>query len=196
MSLNDSVGILSYVLVSSEHQKQGLGSRLMGQAKQALGGRTMAFYSVENAVPFYKSRNFDTRRFSILVRDFNLHAQDFAALPHDGTVRVVKAQEVDFDKLNAYHTAVQGMDHADYLAQWILPPYQRVLCCSRHGHRGHSGLRVPQLLQGPLGRQSSVRRLGRRESTAAEEGFPGDRRTYQSVRPDPRRFQSQHQIVQ
>lgn len=120
LRLDASVGMLSYVLVSSQHQKQGLGTRLMDVAKLALGDRTMTFYSVENAVPFYKSRNFDTRRFSALVRDFSLDPKDFAGLPDGGQINVVKAQDVEFCRLNQYDSAVQGMDRAQYLRHWIL----------------------------------------------------------------------------
>ena len=120
LCLDRSVGMLSYVLVSSQHQKRGLGTRLMDVAKRALGGRTMTFYSVEDAVPFYKSRNFDTRRFSVLVRDFRLDPRDFAALPDAGRVNVVRAQDVDFARLNGYDRAVQGVERAEYLRQWIL----------------------------------------------------------------------------
>ncbi|KAK7109705.1 hypothetical protein V1264_013699 [Littorina saxatilis] len=120
--LDDSVGMLSYILVRRQNQKQGLGSQLMKVAKEALGGRIMAFFSVEDAVPFYKSRNFETRRFSALVRDFSLDPRDFADIEVDEKVTVMRARDVDFDKLNEYDSAVQGMDRAEYLKKWILRP--------------------------------------------------------------------------
>lgn len=92
----------------------------MDVAKMAIGGRTMTFYSVEDAVPFYKSRNFDTRRFSALVRDFSLDPRDFAGLPDSGQFHVVKAQDVEFGEMNRYDSAVHGMDRAEYLCRWIL----------------------------------------------------------------------------
>ena len=52
-------------------------------ARESLEGRTMAFYSVEDAVPFYRTLGFHTRRFRVLVRDFALDHRDFQHIPDD-----------------------------------------------------------------------------------------------------------------
>nr|KAG5693803.1 hypothetical protein BaRGS_029433 [Batillaria attramentaria] len=50
-----------------------------GKPSDALGGRAVCFYSVEDAIPFYERRGFQTRRFQALVRDFCLDPLDFAS---------------------------------------------------------------------------------------------------------------------
>ncbi|KAL8592147.1 hypothetical protein ACOMHN_033518 [Nucella lapillus] len=118
--LNDSVSVLSYLIVSSEHKKQGLGSRLMKLGREAVGTPTALFYSMEDAINFHKGRSYETRRFMTLVRDFCLDPEDFATLQDSTEIEVVQAQQVDFDKINKYDSAVHGIARPEYLSRWLL----------------------------------------------------------------------------
>ncbi|XP_025096534.1 uncharacterized protein LOC112565344 [Pomacea canaliculata] len=118
--LDKEVAMLSYLLVDNQHQKQGLGSLLMQAAALVLGSRTICFYSVEDAIPFYEKRGFQKRRFQALVRDFSLAHEDFDHLSPPMTFSIFKSSAVDFSDVNAYDKIVHGIERGEYLRKWIL----------------------------------------------------------------------------